>query len=149
MLDSLAKLDILAGRLNDAQRHLEALLAMTPNDKTALNNLAWVYAQAGDSRARATAQKAYLQGADADSADTLGWIMLREHDAAAALPLLRQAGSQRPAAPAMQYHLAAALQANGQPREAAPILQAVLQAHPAFTERPQAEQLLASLGGPH
>ena len=145
VLQSLAKLDILAGRLDDAQAHLEALLTMTPNDTTALNNLAWVYGQHGDARARATAQKAYLQGGGVESADTLGWILLREHDAAAALPLLRQAGSLQPADPVVQYHLAAALNANGQAREAAPVLQAALTSRAAFPERPAAEKLLRAL----
>lgn len=145
VLSSLAKLEISSGRLPEAQSHLEALLAMVPDDPAALNNLAWTYQQLGDKRARATAQKAYLQGAGADSADTLGWILLQEHENGAALPLLRQAGSVMANDPAVQYHLAAALQANGLPAEAAPILRAALARDDRFPERADAEKLLSTL----
>ena len=145
VIEQLAKLDISGGRLPTAQSELETLLTMLPNDVTALNNLAWIYQQLGDKRARPTAQRAYLQGAGADAADTLGWIMVTEHDAANALPLLRQAGSQLPNNADVQYHLAAALEANGQADEAAPILRTVLAQQPSFAERPNAEKLLSKL----
>ncbi len=148
VLADLAKLDLRANRLAEGQARLVALLAMLPDHPAALNNLAWTYQLRGDKRAREMAQRAYLKAPGPDSADTLGWILLGEGEAAAALPLLQQAGSARPSDPAVQYHWAAALRAGGRAAEAAPILQASLQSRQPFSERKEAERLLRELTPP-
>ena len=130
----------------DAQAQLEALLTLTPEDPLALNNLAWIYAERGDARARATAQKAYLRSPTADAADTLGWIMVRGGDAKAALPLLRQSSEKRPNQPGVQYHLAVALRDAGQPDDAVKLLQPLVQGPQAFAEKDDARKLLAVMG---
>lgn len=145
VLETMAKIDLRAGRLDDAQSRLETLLTLLPNEPTALNNLAWTYQQRGDKRARATAQRAYLQSPGPDSADTLGWIILQEGDAAAALPLLQQAGETRRPDPGAQFHLAVALQNQGRAPEAIPLLEAALSRAPAFPERAAAQTLLKDL----
>ena len=145
VLQDLAKLDLRAGRLDQAQAHLEALLAMTPDDATALNNLAYTYGLRGDKRARAMAQRAFLLDGGTYSADVLGWIMVQEGDAGAALPLLKQAVAQNPRNPGVAFHYAAALNATGQPQEAGPVLKALLSPGEPFTDRAAAEKLLASL----
>jgi putative PEP-CTERM system TPR-repeat lipoprotein len=144
-LQDLAKLDLRASRLDQARAHLEALLALQPDDATALNNLAVTYLLQGDPRARATAQQAYLQGGGPDAADTLGWIMVQQGEAAAALPLLRQAASMAPGDAGIRYHLAAALSAVGRPAEAIPVLQTLLEPAERFADRPAAAKLLADL----
>jgi putative PEP-CTERM system TPR-repeat lipoprotein len=144
-LQDLAKLDLRANRLDQARTHLETLLTMLPGDATALNNLAVTYQLQNDPRARETAQKAYLQDGGADSADTLGWIMARQGEADAALPLLRQAAAQAPQDAAIQYHLAVALNAAGRPAEAVPVLKALLATRQRFADRAAAVKLLGDL----
>lgn len=145
VLETLAKIDLRAGRLDAAQSRLEALLALLPSEPTALNNLAWTYQQRGDKRARATAQRAYLQAPGPDSADTLGWILQQEGEGAAALPLLQQAVDVRRPDQAAQFHLAIALRAQGRAPEAIPLLEAALARTDAFPERPAAQTLLREL----
>ena len=93
----LASLDIGNGRNADAEKNLATVLKQRPNDSIALNNLAWVYQLKGDKRALGLAQRAHLLAPTGETADTLGWIMLREGRAAEALPLLQQAAAARPA----------------------------------------------------
>ena len=145
VLETLAKIDLRAGRLDVAQSRLEALLALIPNEPAALNNLAWTYQQRGDKRARATAQRAYLQAPGPDAADTLGWILQQEGDADAAMPLLQQAIDVRSPEQAAQFHLAVALRTQGRTTEAIPLLEAALARPEAFAERPAAQTLLRDL----
>ena len=145
VLQALAKLDLRANRLPDAQAHLEALLTMIPDEPVALNNLAWTYQQLGDKRARATAQRAYLQAPAPDTADTLGWILLGENDAAAAAPLLQQANDGRTPDPGARYHWAAALKVLGRAPEAVAVLEPLLARPDLFPDRPAAEALLKDL----
>ena len=141
----LAQLDISANHLPEAQAHLEAVLAKAPDDPLALNNLAWVYAEQGDPRARATAQRAYIQAPTPDAADTLGWIMVRAGEAKAGLPLLQQSNDKLPGQPHVQYHLAVALHDTGQNGEAAKLLEPIVQGPRPFTEKDDARKLLATL----
>ena len=138
----LAQLDIKAKRYADAQTHLAMVLDKRPDSPLALNNLAWVYHLVGDNRARATAQKAYLQSPTWDAADTLGWIMAEEGASRAALPILQQSAKQRPNDPSIQYHLAVALKNEGQTEEAAKLLQPIVHGATAFDDKAAAGKLL-------
>ena len=142
---ALAQIDIARGRYDDAKAHLAVVLAKRADDPLALNNLAWVYAQTADPRARATAQRAYITLPGADAADTLGWIMAREGAAAAAVPLLRKAYALRPDDPAIRYHLAAALAEDNAAAEARTLLEQSVKAEMTFREKPEAEALLRKL----
>ena len=138
----LAQLDIKAKRFADAQTHLAMVLEKRPDSPLALNNLAWTYYLIGDKRARATAQKAYLQSPTWDAADTLGWIMTEEGAARSAVPILQQSAKQRPNDPSIQYHLAVALKNDGQSEEAAKLLQPIVHSPAAFDDKPAATKLL-------
>jgi tetratricopeptide (TPR) repeat protein len=99
--------------------------------------------------ARLLAERAYYISPSPETSDTLGWILAREGQTAAALPLLRQAAAasvarQRPD-PAMFYRLAYALRAAGQREEALRVLEPVLAADVQFAEREEAARLLAAL----
>ena len=144
-VQALAQLDIRARRYDDAQLALARVLEDRPNDPLALNNLAWVYMTVGDKRARATAQRAYLQSPTPAAGDTLGWIMVREGAAKAALPLLQRASEQRPDDNAIRFHLAVALNDDGQPSEAAKLLRQALASPTAFDDRPAAQRLLTEM----
>ncbi len=139
---ALAQIDIGAKRYGDAEAHLATVLARRPNDSLALNNLAYVYSVNGDKRARDVAQRAYLQNPTADAADTLGWIMVQAGDVKTGLPLLQQSGAQRPRDPAIQYHLAAALKADGQNEAALKVVEPIVTGPAAFEEKADARKLL-------
>jgi predicted Zn-dependent protease len=90
--------------------------------------------------------RAYLLQPDASTADTLGWIVLAQGDAANALPLLRAAAQGR-AEPAIAYHYAAALARSGQTAAAVATLRPLLaEGARGVAEKPQAARLLAELG---
>lgn len=141
----LSLFDVKARRLDDAERNLGIVLASRPSNPIALNNLAWVYQQKNDPRARVTAQRAYLQAPTPETGDTLGWIMVTTGDAKAGLPLLTQAAGQRPGEPTIQYHLAVALKDTGAPAEAVKVLQPIVSSTQAFDDKDAARKLLASL----
>ena len=141
----LATLDIAAKRMADAEKNLQVVLQKRPNDAVALNNLAWVYQSRGDGRAKALAQRAYLLAPAAETADTLGWVLTSQGDAAAALPLLRQAAAARANDPAVRFHLAQALGATGQREEAMKLLEALVSAPGEFDDKPAARKLLQEL----
>lgn len=141
----LASLDITARRLPEAEQNLGIVLSKRPNDAVALNNLAWVYQQKGDARARSLAQRAYLLSPTGESADTLGWILASEGQAEQAIPLLRRAVLQRGTDKAIRFHLASALAATGKTEEAAQILTAILADPGDFSERGAAQTLLTKV----
>ena len=116
-----------------------------PRDAAALTNLAWVYQQRKDSRARTTAQKAYLISPTAQVADTLGWILTTEGNAASGLTLLRQAAVQLGDIPTVRYHLAVALKDTGRPDDAIALLQPIVQGPVSFEEKQDAARLLDEL----
>jgi tetratricopeptide (TPR) repeat protein len=144
-LAALASLDIAARRLDDGQMHLQSVLAKRPNDPTTLNNLAWVYQQKNDNRARPLAQRAYLLSPQPQTADTLGWILTTEGHAAQALPLLRQALSGLQTEPGVAYHYAVALKDTGARDEAMKLLKALASTPGNFEEKPAATKLLEEL----
>jgi putative PEP-CTERM system TPR-repeat lipoprotein len=76
VMQMLAGLEIGAARYDDAEVHLQELLTKNPRDGATLNNLAWVYQKRGDRRARGMAERAYLLLPSAQTADTLGWILV-------------------------------------------------------------------------
>ena len=141
----LAGLDINARRLPDAETRLKAVLAKRPNDPVALNNLAWVYQQRKNPEALVLAKRAYLLAPSAESADTLGWLLVTTGDPAAGLPLLQQAVAGKGSDPTIRYHLATALNGAGQKVEAMKLLE-TLTAEPApFEDKAAAAKLLGEL----
>jgi putative PEP-CTERM system TPR-repeat lipoprotein len=138
----LASLDISAGRNQEAEQHLDAVLKRRPNDAIALNNLAWVYQARGDTRARGLAQRAHLLAPSGETSDTLGWIMTKQGAATEALPLLQAASSQRPNDKSVTFHLAMALNAAGKRDEAVRALEPILNDTAEFDDRGAAKTLL-------
>ncbi len=141
----LALLDIKAKRYDDAKKHLQVVLDKRPSDTVALNNMAWLYGLSNDPRGRALAQRAYLQAPTPETADTLGWIMVRQGDAKSGLSLLQQASVQRPADLSLKYHLAVALNDNGQKDDSVKVLQPLVSNGGEFDEKPAARKLLEDL----
>ena len=143
----LALLDMKAKRYDAAGSHLETVLAQQPGNVVAMNNLAWLYQQKGDGRARNLAQRAYLRAPTPDTADTLGWIMVGQGDARSALQLLEQSNRGRPGDPTVAYHLAVALKDAGRKEEAVKLLQPIVSGSNGFADKPAASKLLHDLTG--
>jgi putative PEP-CTERM system TPR-repeat lipoprotein len=150
-LDVLAQLDMSAGRIEPAMRRLRRVVELNPANAVASNHLAGLIAEreGATPEARALAERAYFLMPNAETADTLGWIVARGGDAQRALPLLRLAaaaprGAQGPD-PAKAYRLAWALRAAGDRAEAMRVLESALAGNAAFAERPEAERLMAEL----
>jgi putative PEP-CTERM system TPR-repeat lipoprotein len=146
--DTLAAVDIGSHRIDQAEQNLQAVLGERPNDSVALNNLAWIYEQKHDQRARGLAQRAYMLQPTAQTADTLGWIVLQEGYKSVGLTLLRRAAASVPNDPTVLYHLAVALNMNGQRDGAAKLVTALLASTDQFAERDDVVKLQAELGGP-
>jgi cellulose synthase operon protein C len=137
--------DLAGRRYPEAEKQLESVLEKQPNNAIALNNLAWLYHQKNDPRARTLAQKAWLLAPTAHISDTLGWILTTQGEAVLALPLLRQAARELPAEPTVQYHLAVALSEVGVREEAVGILRPLVAGTATFDEKEEAGRLLERL----
>lgn len=160
-LSLLAQIDLDAGRGDSAARRLATVVELSPTDAVALNNLAWALAQKGGeqdlARAKGLAERAYFLFPTAESADTLGWVLVKSGEAARGLPLLREALAARRVAmqaaagdaaaqdPGMAFRVAFALNATGDKAGAVGLLEPVLAGNARFPERAEAERLLATL----
>ena len=70
----------------------ENAIALSPNNVVALNNLAWLYFENGNPKARELGKKAYeLAPGNAGVADTYGWILVNEGEVNEGIKLLEQA----------------------------------------------------------
>jgi putative PEP-CTERM system TPR-repeat lipoprotein len=142
----LAEAYTLAGERKRAVEHYEYVAGAQPRHVVALNNLAWLYFELGDSRAHETARKAYgLAPRSAAIADTLGWILAESGQVQEGLPILKNAVALAPAIPEIRFHYAVALARSGARDQARAELDKVLEDPSEFTGRASAEQLRKQL----
>jgi putative PEP-CTERM system TPR-repeat lipoprotein len=135
-----------SGRRKEAIEQYTTLLQSDPNNAMLLNGLAWTYQEEKDSRALATAEKAYqLDPGNADVVDTLGWILVQNGNTARGLEMLNRAIDLAPNAQVIRYHLAAALAKSGDVGRARREVERALQKDGDFPQRADAEALLAQL----
>jgi Flp pilus assembly protein TadD len=126
------------------------LNSKSPNNVTILNNLAWLYSQKHDPRAKATAQKAMaLAPQSAAVADTLGWILVNQKENAAALKYLKQASDGSPNDSEVQYHYAVALLANGAKADAATAIGRAMKLQASADLRAKEKALAAQVASAH
>jgi putative PEP-CTERM system TPR-repeat lipoprotein len=144
-LMSLANMCMIDGEDSEAEARYERVIQLAPNEPLALNNLAWLYAGAKPQRARELALQAFRTAPSPQSADTLGWILLRGGETETGLPFLERAASALPTDLQVQYHLAAALQASGAKDRARTLLERVVGANSPFRGRDDAERRLKEL----
>ncbi len=117
----------LRGETDDAIKSYETLLSLRSDDPLVLNNLAWLYFQAGNPGARELAEKAYrLEPRDPSILDTLGWILVSTGDLERAVQLLTKAEKLAPNVADIKYHLAVALAKLGEHGQAKSMLTALL-----------------------
>jgi Tfp pilus assembly protein PilF len=144
---SLAQYDQQTGARKEAIALYEAI-AHGPSkpDALVLNNLAWLYIEAGDARSVETARQAYaLAQGNSQVADTYGWSLVRSGKAADALPVLGKAAELAPKDPGIQFHLATAYADTGERKRAAELLTALLRTPEKFADRDGAESLLRKI----
>jgi putative PEP-CTERM system TPR-repeat lipoprotein len=134
------------GRLKEAIGEYELLLKSNPDSAVVLNNLALAYHDTGDSRALATAERAYqLQPEIGAIADTCGWLLVRAGELQRGVEVLRKAVQLAPELPDIRYHLAVALAKTGAKEEARRTLTELVDSGKAFQDLPEARQLLQEL----
>ena len=137
--------EIAANRYAEAEKLLEDVLEKQPGNPVALNNLAWLYHQKNDPRARPLAHRAWLLAPNPQISDTFGWILTSQGEAVSALPLLRQSARELPGEAAVQYHLAVALSEVGNRDEAMSVLRPLLVPTVQFQEKDEARRLMERL----
>ncbi len=144
-LRTLASLELSEGHQDKAQALLEQVLNIMPGDPVGMNNLAWIYDQKNDPRALALARRAFLLLPGPQSADTLGWILLRKGDTGGALPLLQQAAAVMKTDQAVQFHYASALKASGDVKQALAVAQPLADQVESFPDQPAVRKLVNEL----
>jgi putative PEP-CTERM system TPR-repeat lipoprotein len=143
---ALASIDQEKGDGATAAARYETVLAQSPNNVVALNNLAWVYFETGDPRAIKMAERAYeLAPRVAAIADTYGWFLIRGGKLEQGLPILERAAKADPKQMEIQYHLAVALVEAGNRDRARTILKGVVESDFKFGARSEAERLYQAL----
>ena len=136
----------LQGRPEEAIAQYEELLGSGSNDPVVLNNLAWHYFRAGNSKAAELAARAYELSPDNGSiVDTYGWILFRQGEYDEAIALLQRAALLSPENPEIQFHLAAAEVRIGDVEKARRILERLLKSSQKFPSRNEAEKLASTL----
>lgn len=153
--DQKATRHILANALLQAARYAAAIVEYEvleqsdqKNQPIILNNLAWLYQEAGDQKAMPTAERAVaLAPNSAAVIDTLGWILMQRGDLERGLENLQKATALDPGEPEIRYHFVVALDRNGRADDALRELQALLAQGQPFTGIEEARSLLSRLSG--
>jgi len=146
---------MLAGLYEEAREYDKAVeryrrvLAYSPADVPALNNLAYVIAvrQGQPHDALPLAEKAYsIASGNPSVADTLGWIHHLLGDDAAATPLVTRAINGLPGSAEVQLHAATIFAALGQLDSASAALARAVTLDTALEQRRDVQQLRSTLG---
>lgn len=138
-----------AGKSEEAMPLYEQILKLQPDHPVAMNNLAYLKAEdpASLDEALRLAQSAAQKLPDnPDAADTLGWVYLKNHQPAQAMPQFRKATSIAPGRAAFHLHLAMALSQSGDRPGALKELNTALQDNPAKDEEQQIRVLRGEVG---
>jgi Flp pilus assembly protein TadD len=135
---ALSEAQLRAGNRGAAIATLEkASSAGGPLKAAVLNNLAWWYFEAGDNRARATAESAFrLAPKNASITDTLGWIQVQNGQLPNGLKTLREAAELDSTSADVVEHLAEAELRSGNEAQARQRVQAFVVKHPTAANRP-------------
>lgn len=129
------------GQVDKAVEHYEKAIRYEPNLGEAKNNLAYIFAEAGENLDRALdlAQEAKaLMPESASAADTLGWVLYRRGVPSAAIGYLKEAAAgfppDDPNLGLVQHHLALAYEASGDAENARLALAGALEAYATATK---------------
>ena len=125
---------------------LEKLAHDVPGNISILNNLAALYQEVGDARALEVAERASaLAPNDSTLKDTYGWILVSRNSLEKGLTLLRQAASELPREPSVQYHFASALLQSGNRPEAARTISKIKALDKDYPEKAEVAKLAKQL----
>jgi len=129
-----------------AAEHYLMLNKSNPGNLLVLNNLAWTLSELHDKRALRFAEQALkLKPDNPDVLDTFGWLQVRMGDAAKGLDILKNAQAKAPDDAAIQWHLAYALNMNGDKARARQELKTLLDRRVSFTGDTEARALYQQL----
>ncbi|MBA3352720.1 MAG: tetratricopeptide repeat protein, partial [Blastocatellia bacterium] len=147
-LMTVASVEEKRGAFTKAADAYQKLLAFDPNNITALNNLAYIYAERlnqGD-KGLEMARKAYsLAPGNPAVSDTLGWILFKRDDYQQAVPLLEEAGDKIKDNPEVRFHSGMAHYMMGQADAARSDFEQALSMKRDFPSKHEAEQRLQLL----
>ena len=136
---------LLASALQNAgqnQQAIEQYLQLLEHDSeniAALNNVAWLYQEAGNPEGIRYAERAHeLAPERPEITDTLGWLLVLNGDINRGLVLLQEARVKAPHIPDIHYHMAVALYKSGRTVEARKELDRLLGTGQTFPERDNA-----------
>ncbi len=137
-----------AGLEKEAIALYEAILAQSPGNVPALNNLALLLRGSDHARALKLAEKAhqYAPG-EVNVRDTLGLLLTDTADKAKAIKLLEEVVKLSPENPTFRYHLASAYATSGRTQNVIDTLRPALSARYYFPERNEALRLFEQSGG--
>lgn len=137
-----------AGLEKEAIALYEAILAQSPGNVPALNNLALLLRGSDHARALKLAEKAhqYAPG-EVNVRDTLGLLLIDTADKARAVKLLEEVVKLSPENPTFRYHLASAYAASGRAQNVIDTLRPALSSRFYFPERADAQRLFEKSGG--
>jgi tetratricopeptide (TPR) repeat protein len=127
----------------------EQILKISPDNAVALNNMAFILAEAGQDldQALTYAQKAKQKMPDnADISDTLGWVYIKKNLSDDAIKIFRGLLEKRPDHVTWRYHLAMALFQKGDKLQAKKELEAAMKNKPKPEEARKINTLLSRIG---
>jgi tetratricopeptide (TPR) repeat protein len=129
------------GRIQKSKTHYERAIELDSSLAESKNNLAYLLAEEGEDLERALDLAQEAKGLLPDSpntADTLGWVLLKRGVPAAAIGYLREAVAgmdpENPAINVIRQHLAEAYEANNEPDRAVETLEQALRSLEQSTE---------------
>jgi len=134
------------GKYAQAIEQYKIVLERQPNDRVALNNVAWAMSKLKDPEAARFAQQAYeLKPDDGAVADTYATILIDHGDLPRGLAILQKAVADAPGNREIRYHLAQALAKSGDKPKAIGQLEIVVGSGTRFAQETEALALLKQL----
>jgi putative PEP-CTERM system TPR-repeat lipoprotein len=137
-----------AGQQERAIEQYLKILEVDTEDVIVLNNLAWLYQEAGNPEGVRYAERAHEEAPDQpEVTDTLGWLLVQNGDINRGLVLLQEAAVKAPHIPEIRYHVAVALARAGRHDESLKVLNRLLKTGKEFQGVDDARKLREQLGG--
>jgi putative PEP-CTERM system TPR-repeat lipoprotein len=137
---------IAAGQWKAAVGHYDAVVAASPGNVIALNNLAWSLMELKDPRALPVAEEAYAKAPKAAPVvDTLGTILVEQGDPKRGLGLIREAITLAPKAPQYRLSYVQALARAGDKPAAKEAIEALVRDFPDSLQAKAAREFAAKL----